>query len=58
MRDRDSQAIVRRAVRIALIGLCIAAGASSVGAQAPAGAGSSGGHMDMKKSPDHSGMKM
>ncbi len=29
-----------------------------VGAQAPAGAGSSGGHMDMKKSPDHSGMKM
>src|SRR6266576_1961376 len=29
-----------------------------VGAQAPAGAGKSGGHMDMKKMPDHSGMKM
>jgi copper(I)-binding protein len=29
-----------------------------VGAQAPAGADKSGGHMDMKKSPDHSGMKM
>ena len=29
-----------------------------VGAQAPAGAGGSGGHMDMKKMPDHSGMKM
>jgi copper(I)-binding protein len=29
-----------------------------VGAQAPAGADKSGGHMDMKKTPDHSGMKM
>jgi copper(I)-binding protein len=29
-----------------------------VGAQAPAGSGHSGGHMDMKKMPDHSGMKM
>ena len=29
-----------------------------VGALAPAGAGKSGGHMDMKKMPDHSGMKM
>jgi hypothetical protein len=29
-----------------------------VGAQGPAGAASSGGHMDMKKMPDHSGMKM
>ena len=29
-----------------------------VGAQAPAGAGKSGGHMDTKKMPDHSGMKM
>ena len=29
-----------------------------VGAQGPAGAGDSGGHMDMKKTPDHSGMKM
>ena len=29
-----------------------------VGAQGPAGTDSSGGHMDMKKMPDHSGMKM
>jgi len=29
-----------------------------VGAQTPAGADKSGGHMDMKKIPDHSGMKM
>jgi copper(I)-binding protein len=29
-----------------------------VGAQAPAGPDKSGGHMDMKKAPDHSGMKM
>ena len=29
-----------------------------VGAQAPAGMDHSGGHMEMKKSPDHSGMKM
>ena len=29
-----------------------------VGAQGPAGAGQSGGQMDMKKMPDHSGMKM
>ena len=29
-----------------------------VGAQAPAATGSSGGQMDMKKMPDHSGMKM
>jgi copper(I)-binding protein len=29
-----------------------------VGAQAPAGADKSGGHMDMKKMPDHPGMKM
>jgi copper(I)-binding protein len=29
-----------------------------VGAQAPAGADSSGGHMEMKKMPDHPGMKM
>ena len=29
-----------------------------VGAQAPAGADKPGGHMDMKKTPDHSGMKM
>jgi copper(I)-binding protein len=29
-----------------------------VGAQGPAGAGNSGGHMDMKKMPDQSGMKM
>ncbi len=28
-----------------------------VGAQTPAGAGSAGGHMDMKKMPDDSGMK-
>jgi copper(I)-binding protein len=28
-----------------------------VGAQAPAGADGSGGHMDMQKTPDHSGMK-
>jgi copper(I)-binding protein len=28
-----------------------------VGAQGPAGAGHSGGHMDMKKTPDHSVMK-
>jgi len=30
----------------------------SIGAQGPAGAAGSGGHMDMKKMPDHSGMKM
>jgi copper(I)-binding protein len=29
-----------------------------VGAQGPKGAGNTGGHMDMKKMPDHSGMKM
>ena len=29
-----------------------------VGAQAPAGADGAGGHMEMKKMPDHSGMKM
>ena len=29
-----------------------------IGAQAPAGAGSTGGPMDMKKMPDHSGTKM
>jgi copper(I)-binding protein len=29
-----------------------------IGAQAPAGADGSGGHMEMKKMPDHSGMKM
>jgi copper(I)-binding protein len=29
-----------------------------LGAQAPAGAADTGGHMDMKKMPDHSGMKM
>jgi copper(I)-binding protein len=29
-----------------------------VGAQGPAAPGHSGGHMDMKKMPDHSGMKM
>jgi copper(I)-binding protein len=29
-----------------------------VGAQAPAGGDHPGGHMDMKKTPDHSGMKM
>jgi copper(I)-binding protein len=29
-----------------------------MGAQGPAGAGSAGGHMEMKKMPDHSGMKM
>ena len=29
-----------------------------VGAQAPAGAGDSGGNMEMKKMPDHPGMKM
>jgi periplasmic copper chaperone A len=29
-----------------------------VGAQSPKGAGNTGGHMDMKKMPDHSGMKM
>ena len=29
-----------------------------VGAQGPAGADSHGGHMEMKKMPDHSGMKM
>ena len=29
-----------------------------VGAQGPAGAGQSGGQMDMKKMPDHSGMNM
>src|SRR2546423_1416543 len=29
-----------------------------VGAQGPAGASDAGGHMDMKKMPDHSGMKM
>ncbi len=29
-----------------------------VGAKGPADAGHSGGHMDMKKTPDHSGMKM
>ena len=29
-----------------------------VGAQAPAGAADSGGQMEMKKTPDHSGMKM
>ncbi len=36
MRDRDSQAMVRRVARIALIGLCMAAGASSAGAQGSA----------------------
>ncbi len=30
----------------------------SIGAQGPAGADGSGGHMEMKKMPDHSGMKM
>ena len=30
----------------------------SIGAQGPAGADNSGGHMEMKKMPDHSGMKM
>ncbi|HEY2210702.1 MAG TPA: copper chaperone PCu(A)C [Bradyrhizobium sp.] len=30
----------------------------SVGAQGPAGASDAGGHMDMKKMPGHSGMKM
>jgi copper(I)-binding protein len=30
----------------------------SVGAQAPAGADGAGGHMEMKKMPDHPGMKM
>ena len=30
----------------------------SVGAQAPAGADGAGGHMEMKKIPDHPGMKM
>jgi len=29
-----------------------------VGAQAPAGGGTMDGNMDMKKMPDHSGMKM
>jgi copper(I)-binding protein len=29
-----------------------------VGAQGPAGGGHPGGHMDMKKMPDHSGMRM
>ncbi|MGB9116217.1 copper chaperone PCu(A)C [Bradyrhizobium sp.] len=29
-----------------------------IGAQGPAGAAGSGGHMEMKKMPDHSGMKM
>jgi hypothetical protein len=29
-----------------------------VGAQGPAGADGSGGKMEMKKMPDHSGMKM
>jgi periplasmic copper chaperone A len=29
-----------------------------IGSQGPAGGGSAGGHMDMKKMPDHSGMKM
>jgi copper(I)-binding protein len=30
----------------------------SIGAQGPAGADGSGGHMEMKKMPEHSGMKM
>jgi periplasmic copper chaperone A len=29
-----------------------------VGAQGPSAGSSAGGHMDMKKTPDHSGMKM